>query len=420
MKVTRPRRTSGRISFYQSVRIALGALRANLLRALLTTLGIIIGTGAVVAIIAVTEGNTASITSRLGALGPNVVVISPQSATGAGGVRAGAGTAQTLTLADATAMSTQVSHLNAISPIENAGNSTQIIFQNQNWNSRVQGVYPSYQQIGNWTLDEGQWFSQNAEDQQLPQVVIGATVAAELFTPLGIDPIGQTIRVGTASLTVVGVLHPKGASTFGANPDDILYIPLSTAQTQFVGASVTYVNTIEVQADTADDVNQVIADITTLLTQRHNGTQDFTVRNQNQITSTIQQTSQTLTILLVGIASISLVVGGIGIMNIMLVTVTERTREIGIRIAIGAREGDILTQFLLEAVVLTMAGGLVGIALGTGIGALLAHSFGWPFVIDGRSILLAFGVSALVGIVFGFYPAQRAARLDPITALRSE
>ncbi len=421
MKAITHRQTArGHISFGQSFRSAVGALRANLLRALLTTLGIIIGTGAVVTIISVTEGNTASISSNLGTLGPNVVVITPQGAAGFGGVRAGAGSAQTLTVSDADAIASQVNHVSAISPIMNAGNSLQIIFQNQNWNTRVQGVYPAYQQIGNWTLSEGQWFSQAAESQQLPQAVIGATIGTQLFTPLGIDPLGQSIRIGSQVFTVVGVMNAKGAAAFGPSPDDIIYIPFSTAQSRFVGASTNYVNSIQVQADSSGNVSQVVADITTLLTQRHNGTQDFTVRNQNQITSTIQQTAQELTILLVGIASISLLVGGIGIMNIMLVTVTERTREIGIRIAIGAREMDIMTQFLLEATLLTIAGGIIGIALGTGIGYILAHTLHWPFIIDGKSVLLSFGVAALVGIVFGFYPAQRAARLDPIVALRAE
>jgi putative ABC transport system permease protein len=414
---------AGTISFAQSARTAVGALRANLLRALLTTLGIIIGTGAVVTIISVTEGNTASISSNLGALGPNVVVISPQSAFGAGGVRAGAGTAQTLTVADADAIAAQVNHVSAVSPIINAGGSAQIIFQNQNWSTRVQGVYPGYQQIGNWKLDEGSWFDQGAEDTQQTQAVIGATVAAQLFTPLGVDPVGQKIRIASQVFTVVGVLHAKGASAFGQDPDDIIYAPLSTVQSRLVGARQNFINSVQVQADSADSVNQVVADTTTLLEARHKvapGADDFTVRNQNQITSAIQQTSQELTILLVGVASISLLVGGIGIMNIMLVTVTERTREIGIRIAIGARELDILTQFLLEAVMLTLIGGAIGIGIGTGIGYILAQSFNWPFILDGKSALLSFAVSALVGIVFGFYPAQRAARLDPIVALRTE
>lgn len=424
MKATKQIKSQrGGMSFGQSFRTAVGALRSNVLRALLTTLGIIIGTGAVVTIISVTEGNTASISSNLGTLGPNVVVVSPQSSFGAGGVRAGAGSAQTLTLDDANAIVALVNHVRAMSPIANGGNNLQIVFQNQNWNTRVQGVFPSYQQIGNWKLDDGQWYQQSAEDQKLPQAVIGATVAAQLFTPLGIEPVGQNIRIGSQVFTVVGVLHPKGAATFGPDPDDIIYLPFATAQSRLVGAKVTSINSIQVQADASGNVSQVVADVTTLLEQRHHvspGADDFTVRNQNQITNTIQQTSQELTILLVGVASISLLVGGIGIMNIMLVTVTERTREIGIRIAIGAREGDILTQFLLEATLLTLIGGLIGIGIGTGIGFILAQSFHWPFIMDGKSVLLSFGVSALVGIIFGFYPAQRAAKLDPIVALRTE
>jgi putative ABC transport system permease protein len=419
----KPSLPTGTISFLQSFLISLRALRANIVRSLLTTLGIIIGTGAVVAIIAVTEGNTASITSNLSTLGPNVVVISPQSAQGFGGVRSGAGSAQTLTLDDANAISSQVSHVLAMSPILNAGNSSQIVFQNQNWNTTVQGVYPAYQQIDTWSMDSGQWFDQSAIDDRLPQAVIGSAIVDQLFTPLGADPMGQSIRIGSQPFTVVGVLKSKGASTFGRSPDDVIYVPLTTARARLTGSSSTNsVNSIQVQADSADNVTQVVSDITLLLEQRHKitTTDDFTVRNQNQLTSTIQQTSQTLTILLVGIASISLLVGGIGIMNIMLVTVTERTREIGIRIAIGAREIDILTQFLLEAILLTMIGGLIGIGIGIGIGYILSQSFHWPFIVDSRSALLSFVVSAIVGIVFGFYPAQRAARLDPIVALHSE
>jgi putative ABC transport system permease protein len=409
----------GSISLGQSVVIAASSLRVNLLRALLTALGIIIGTGAVVAIISITEGNTANINSRLGNLSPTVLVVTPQSAIGIGGVRAGAGTASTLTLDDVTALQS-VPHVSAVSPIVNTGANNQIIFQNQNWNTRVQGVYPDYQQIDNWNMAEGTWFSQQAEDQQAPDAVLGSVVVQQLFTPLGVDPVGQQIRIGSQTFTVVGVLQSKGASTFGQDPDDIIYVPFTTAITRLVGARASQtVNTIDVQADNVGNVDLVQNDITNLLTSRH-GTTDFTVRNQNQIISTVQQTSQSLTLLLVGIAAISLLVGGIGIMNIMLVTVTERTREIGIRIAIGARQRDILTQFLIEATVLTVVGGAIGVIIGTTTGYILSKAFTWPFLVDPRSIILAFGVSAVVGLVFGFYPAQRAARLDPIVALRTE
>ncbi len=412
----------GTISIGQSLRTAFGSLRANMLRSLLTALGIIIGTGAVITIIAVTEGNTASITSRLGTLSPNVLIISPQSAVGSGGVRQGAGSAQTLTVDDASAIAA-VSHVAAVSPVLNAGGSTQVIFQSQNWNTRVQGVYPNFQQIGSWTMAEGQWFTQQAEDTQAAQAVIGNTVATQLFTPLGIDPIGQHIRISNQDFVVEGVLQSKGAAVFGPSPDDIIYVPLTTVQTRLTGKASAYVNSVEVQVDSTGNVSQAQADITSLLESRHHvspGADDFTIRSQAQIVSTVQSTANALTLLLVGIAAISLLVGGIGIMNIMLVTVTERTREIGIRVAVGARQRDILAQFLIEAFVLTVFGGVIGIAIGASIGYALALAFSWPFIIDPRAVLLAFGVSGAVGIIFGFYPAQRAARLDPVVALRTE
>jgi putative ABC transport system permease protein len=414
----------GNIPINQSFGSALASLRANFLRSLLTTLGIIIGTAAVITIISITEGNTASIKSNLGQLGPNVLTVAPQGAIGFGGVRGGAGTAQALTLADVNAISSQVAHVSAVSPVQNAGGNAQVVFQNQNWNTRITGVYPGYQQIGNWKMSEGQWFDQSAEDQQSTDAVLGSYVVQQLFTPLGIDPIGQQIRVSNVTFTIVGVLQSKGTSSFGANPDDIIYVPFSTVQTRLVGGKASgFISQIQVQADSANNVNQVQADITTLLESRHgtSGSNDnFVVRNQNATLSAVQQTATTLSLLLIGVAAISLVVGGIGIMNIMLVTVTERIREIGIRVALGARRRDILTQFLIEATLLTTIGGFIGIGIGVLLGYILSQVFKWPFVVDPTSLLLSFGVSALVGIVFGFYPARRAARLDPIVALRME
>ena len=411
-------RARGFQGMFQSTVSALRALRANALRSLLTALGIIIGVGAVIIMIAISEGNTASINQRLSTLNPLQLTIRSGS-TSTGGVRGGAGTLQSLTQADADALG-QLQNVTAVSPTLNANG--QIVFSNQNWQSSVQGVYPSYQQIGSWQTQEGNFFTQADEQSGTNVAVLGQTVVDNLFTPLGIDPIGQQIRIGNGTYTVVGTLASKGSTGFGANADDVVYVPFSTAQQRLSGSQ--FVNSIVLTADNANDVNSVQSAAQSLLEQRHNisnsAQDDFTIQNASQVLSTVQATAQSLTILLVGVAAVSLIVGGIGIMNIMLVSVTERTREIGIRIAVGARQRDVLTQFLIEAFVLSALGGIVGILIGL-IGAFaIASKNGYPLVIDPLSILIAFGVAALVGIVFGFYPALRAAHMDPIVALRTE
>ena len=411
-------RARGFQGMFQSTVSASRALRANALRSLLTALGIIIGVGAVIIMIAISEGNTASINQRLSTLNPLQLTIRSGS-TSTGGVRGGAGTLQSLTQADADALG-QLQNVAAVSPTLNAN--SQIVFSNQNWQSSVQGVYPSYQQIGSWQMQEGNFFTQADEQSGTNVAVLGQTVVDNLFTPLGIDPIGQQIRIGNGTYTVVGTLASKGSTGFGANADDVVYVPFSTAQQRLSGSQ--FVNSIVLTADNANDVNSVQSAAQSLLEQRHNisnsAQDDFTIQKTSQILSTVQATAQSLTILLVGVAAVSLIVGGIGIMNIMLVSVTERTREIGIRVAVGARQRDVLTQFLIEAFVLSALGGIVGILIGL-IGAFaIASKNGYPLVIDPLSILIAFGVAALVGIVFGFYPALRAAHMDPIVALRTE
>jgi putative ABC transport system permease protein len=411
------RRSHGLQSLLQSSGSAVKALRANLLRSLLTSLGIIIGVGAVIIMIAISEGNTASINQRLSTLNPLQLTIRSGS-TSTGGVRGGAGTLQTLTQSDADSLAS-VNHVSAVSPTLNVN--SQIVFSNQNWQTGIQGVYPSYQQIGSWTMQEGTFFTQSDEQGGTNVVVLGQTVVDNLFTPLGIDPLGQQVRIGSQTFTVAGVLASKG-STGAANSDDVAFVPFATAQQRLSGSK--YVNSIVLTADNSNDVNSVQTAVQTALEQRHNisnsANDDFTIQNASQVLSTVQATAQSLTILLVGVAAVSLIVGGIGIMNIMLVSVTERTREIGIRIAIGARQSDVLSQFLIEAFVLSALGGIVGLIIGP-IGAFaLASLNGYPFVIDPLAVLIAFGVSALVGIIFGFYPAYRAAHLDPIVALRTE
>ena len=412
------RRARGLQGMYQSTGSALQALRANLLRSLLTSLGIIFGVGAVIIVIAISEGNTASINARLATLNPLQLTIRSGS-TSTGGVRGGAGTQQSLTQADADALG-QLQGVTAVSPTLNANG--QVVFSNQNWSTSVQGVYPSYQQIGSWQLQEGSFFTQSDQQSGTNVVVLGQTVVDNLFTPLGIDPIGQQIRISNQTFTVVGTLASKGSTGFGANADDVVYVPFSTAQQRLSGSQ--FVNSIVLTADNTSDVNSVQSAAQALLEQRHNisnpANDNFTIQNASQVLSTVQATAMSLTILLVGVAAVSLLVGGIGIMNIMLVSVTERTREIGIRIAIGARQRDVLTQFLIEAFVLSALGGIIGLIIGPIVALAVANINGYPLVIDPLSILLAFGVSALIGIVFGFYPAQRAARLDPIVALRTE
>lgn len=410
------RRLRGLSGVYRNCVSALQSLKANKMRSLLTSLGIIIGVGAVIVMISISEASAASINSRLSGLNPTELVIRSGSTGGfgGGGVRGGAGSLQSLTQADADALSS-LPNVAAVSPILNV--SGQVVFQNQNWSTQTQGVYPSYQQIGSWQLQEGAFFSSNSGTY----AVIGQTIVSNLFTPLGVDPLGQQIRIGRVSFTVVGVLATKGGSSFG-NADDVVYVPFTTAQQQLSGSR--YVSSIDVTADNTSDVTTVQTEVQQTLEQRHNisssANDNFTIQNQSQVLATVQATSQTLTILLVGVASISLLVGGIGIMNIMLVSVTERTREIGIRMAIGARPRDVMTQFLIEAIMLSALGGIVGILLGVGGG--LAYSFftSATFALSPLAVLLAFGFAGAVGVVFGFYPARRAARLDPIVALRTE
>ena len=413
--VTRRRRMSG---FLQSCISALEAVRANKLRSLLTSLGIIIGVGAVIMMISTSESNAAVINQRLSRLNPNELIVRPGSAA-AGGVRQGAGTVQTLTQSDADAIIAQVPHVTAASPSINA--SGQVIYQNQNWATTVQGVYPSYLQVGSWQMQEGSFISDADQQSGSSVAVIGQTVVDNLFTPQGVDPIGQQIRIRNVPFTVIGTLAPKGTSG-AANADDVVYIPFNTAVARLSGTP--RINSITVLVDNAANINDVQTSMEQLLEQQHGianpQLDDFTIQNQSQILQTVQAASQSLTVLLISVSAISLLVGGIGIMNIMLVSVTERTREIGIRIAIGAHPGDVMAQFLIEALMLSALGGLVGVILGVG-GAFLNATFsGSPFVLDPLAVLLAFGFAAIVGIVFGFYPAQRAARMDPIVALRTE
>jgi len=398
-------------------RTALKALRANQLRSFLTTLGVIIGVAAVIAIVTLTQGVSVTLNQRLAGLGTNVLVIQSGSASRNGAFQ-GEGTAQTLTMSDVQAL-TPIPHVANISPVISVG--AQAIYGNHNWNTQVQGVSPSYQSLQNWQLARGAWFSTGDQLGAAPVAVIGQTVVDNLFTPAGIDPIGQTIRVNNQLFRVVGTLQSKGSSGFG-NADDVIFVPSTAAQDRLKNSL--YVDQIQIQVDSSTNVAQVQQNVTTTLEKQHHiaagATDDFRVLNANQLLQTAQQTTTLLTALLVGIAAISLTVGGIGIMNIMLVSVTERIREIGIRMAVGARRSDIRNQFLIEAVVLSVIGGVIGILIGLLAGLGISAALGLPLVVSPLAILIAFGVAAIIGIGFGLYPAVRAARLDPIVALRTE
>jgi putative ABC transport system permease protein len=400
-----------------SLSSALEALWANRLRSLLTILGVIVGVAAVISVVTLTQGTTAVLNARVANLGTNTLTIFSGS-TSTAGARSAAGTQQSLTQADADAL-TSVAHVVNVSPILSAN--AQVIAGAQNWNTRVQGVYANFQAIGTWQLAEGSWFSDADESNAQPVAVLGQTVVQNLFIPTGTDPLGQSIMINGQAYQVVGVLQAKGTAGF-SNQDDVLYVPFAAARERLNNSN--FVSQIQVQVDDVNNVNGVQQAITTLLEQRHQlptgGPDDFTVRSPTQFVQTAQQSAQTLAVLLIGIAAISLIVGGIGIMNIMLVSVTERTREIGIRMAIGARRGDIRNQFLIEALTLSAGGGVIGIVIGLIGGLALTRAFQLPFVLSVIAIALAVGVSVLVGIVFGFYPAVRASRLDPVVALRSE
>jgi putative ABC transport system permease protein len=414
----KPLRRRGGLRILHTIPSALESLRANKGRSILTTLGIIIGVAAVIAIVALGEGASASVSDRLQGLGVNVLTIVPGS-TQSGGARTGAGSQTTLKAADADAITGDVDGISGITPI--VGGSAQVIAANQNWSTRIQAVRPVYQQIQDWQVEVGTFFTEQDDASAANVAVLGQTVASNLFPSDADSAIGKLIRVRNVPFTVVGVLASKG-SGFGGDQDDVVFIPFRTGQVRLFGTQ--NVGQIMLQMSDSSQIDPATRDIEQLLRTRHElqrtQNDDFTIRNNNDVISRVEGVSQTMTLLLGGVAAVSLVVGGIGIMNIMLVSVTERTREIGIRLAIGAQPRDILMQFLVEAVVLSLLGGVVGILIGLGVAFSLPLVAGWATALPWNAVVLAFGFSALIGVFFGIYPARKASQLDPIVALRYE
>jgi len=396
-----------------SIKIALRALRRNKMRSLLTMLGIIIGVGAVIGLVSLTGGATKQVEDQVSSLGESIVTVFSGNFT-SGGMRGGWGSAPTLTVEDTKAI-TSIQNVVAVSP--EVRDREQVLANGLNWNTQVMGESPDYPQIRNWPIGSGSMFGDQDVRSLAKVAVIGQTVVDELFP--GEDPVGQTIRIRNLPFKIVGVLAPKGFNLFGQDQDDIVVVPYTSHMHRITAR--TFVNDILVEAASDQVIDQVQNDIQDLLLARHRSKeQDFTVRNQVELMEMATKSSQEMEFLLVGVAAVSLAVGGIGIMNIMLVSVTERTREIGIRMAVGARAADILIQFLIEAVTLSLIGGTIGIILGMAFSLTVAYLKDMPAVTPFFWIAIAFASSGLVGICSGFYPAWKASKLDPIDALRYE
>ncbi len=409
------------IDLPSTFKISLRALRVNKMRSALTMLGIIIGVGAVITMLAVGTGASSKIQEQMSSIGSNLLIVFPGSVT-AGGLRMGSGSQSTLTSDDAEAIKRECPAVEESVPTLNGA--AQIVFGNQNWSTGVYGVTPGILLVRDWQLAEGRIFTDQEVKNAAKVCVLGQTVVTNLFGDM--DPLGKVIRIKKLPFAVIGVLAAKGQSVMGQDQDDTIYIPISTAQRKIFGTGgfPDMVRSITVKAGSTAELSSAEGQITDLLKQRHHmGLKqelDFTVRNLTQMMMVAEQSTQIMTLLLGAIASVSMLVGGIGIMNIMLVSVTERTKEIGIRMAVGARSWDIRLQFIIEALTLCLMGGLTGIILGLIAAKTVSALAGWPTIVSPFSVIFALGFSGLIGIFFGFYPAYKASLLNPIDALRYE
>jgi putative ABC transport system permease protein len=399
------------------VQLGLAALTRNRLRAALTVLGIVIGVAAVIATLAIGQGAREAVQAQIRALGANTLSVIPGTIT-AGGARGGMGSITTMTSDDALAIKRECPAVDAVAPgVRTLG---QVVYGNQNWSTQVQGTTADFTLIRQWPVESGVGITDSDVRGAAKVCVLGASVVRQLFADT--DPVGQTVRIKDIPFRVVGVLSYKGGTGFGGDQDDLVLIPLTTAQRKLMG--ITHVHWISMSAVSEGQVPAAVDQITDLLRQRHRirpgESDDFFIRTQLEAASTAESTSRVMTLLLASIAAVSLLVGGIGIMNIMLVSVTERTREIGIRRALGARRRDILLQFLVESGFLSLAGGALGVVLGVLSASLVSQLARWPTMVQPGAVVLAFGFASLVGLFFGFYPARRASTLDPIDALRYE
>lgn len=408
------------IDFTSTLKLALRSLKINKMRSILTSLGIIIGVSAVIIMISVGEGAKAKISKDISSMGSNLLMVMSGAST-SGGVRMGGGTKPTLTIEDSKAILKECPSVLDVAPV--VSGAKQIIFSNQNWSTGVYGVTPSYMTVNLWDIEEGRSITEEDMKNSTKVALLGSTVVTNLFGDL--DPVGKTIRIAGLPFKVVGILKSKGQSGMGQDKDDTILIPLSTGQKKLFGTDFPgVVKFINVQAKDEESLDSAQDEIKALLRERHHlgekKDDDFTIRNFTQMLETIKAATATMTILLGSIASVSLLVGGIGIMNIMLVSVTERTKEIGIRMAIGAKASDIRMQFLIEALLLSLSGGLIGVIIGV-VGSSLVGAFSeLNIFISPFAIILSFGFSGLVGIGFGYYPAYKASLLNPIDALRYE
>ena len=399
------------------VKVALESIKKNKMRTLLTMLGVVIGVAAVIVMVAIGQGAQSQIRSQIENLGTNMIVITPGSSS-QGGVSQGAGSSNRLTTDDADALRRESFMLSAVSPVIVAP--TQVVGGQGNWRAAVFGVATDYQTIRDWPVSSGRFFDESDQRSMRKVTVIGKTVADALFPDL--DPVGQQVRLRNVPFEVIGVLSEKGQTAEGSDQDDVLLAPYTTVKNRLSGRS--FIAQILASTSTPDDIAAAQAEIRLILRDAHKladwEDDDFTVRNQTDLAATAEETTEVMTVLLAAIASISLLVGGIGIMNIMLVSVSERTREIGLRLALGARGSDVLKQFLVESIVMSVLGGLIGVALGFAGAEILGRFAGWATLISAETVFVALGFAAAVGIFFGWWPSRKAAALDPIEALRYE